>query len=67
MWWSVQGKLTAAHIINLVAKNLLKQFNIPENKAGPAVSATQQELQEMAEELVIQGPGGKDREWQGYG
>ena len=40
-----------AHIINLVAKSLLKQFDLPENKAGSAVSATQEELQECMEEL----------------
>src|SRR6266481_3143445 len=40
-----------AHIINLVAKSLLKQFDLPENKAGSSVSATQEELQEFTEEL----------------
>jgi len=47
-----------AHIINLVARSLLKQFNIPENKVGPAVSTAQQELQELAEKLEMDGPGG---------
>ena len=43
-----------AHIINLVAKSLLKQFDLPENKAGSAVSAAQ-DLQEFAEELEMDG------------
>ena len=43
-----------AHIINLVAKSLLKQFDLPENKAGSAVSAAQ-DLQEITEELEMDG------------
>ena len=43
-----------AHIINLVAKSLLKQFDLPENKAG---SATQEELQEFEEEVEMDGAG----------
>ena len=41
-----------AHIINLVAKSLLKQFDLPENKAGSTVSAAQ-DLQEFVEELEM--------------
>ena len=43
-----------AHIINLVAKSLLKQFDLPENKVGSAVSAAQ-DLQEFVEELEMDG------------
>ena len=43
-----------AHIMNLVAKSLLKQFDLPEHKAGSAVSAAQ-DLQEFAEELEMDG------------
>ena len=43
-----------AHIINLVAKSLLKQFDLPKNKAGSVVSAAQ-DLQEFTEELEMDG------------
>src|SRR6266481_3801997 len=46
-----------AHIINLVAKSLLKQFDLPENKAESAVSSTQEELQEFMEELEMDSAG----------
>src|SRR6266481_8716404 len=46
-----------AHIINLVAKSLLKQFDLPENKEGSTVSAAQEELQEFMEELEMDGTG----------
>ena len=49
-----------AHIINLVAKRLLKQFDVLKNNAGPALSTTQQELEELAEELETEGGGKGD-------
>ena len=49
-----------AHIINLVVKSLLKQFDILKNNAGPTLSATQQELEELAEELETEGGGKGD-------
>ena len=40
-----------------MAKSLLKQFDLPENKEGSTVSAAQEELQEFMEELEMDGAG----------
>ena len=50
--WQANHTHCFAHIINLVAKSLLKQLDLPENKVGSTVSAAQ-DLQEFTEELEI--------------
>lgn len=39
------------HIVNLVAKSLLKQFDIPKKKADAALDEAEQELLALAEDL----------------
>jgi hypothetical protein len=43
-----------AHIINLVAKSLLKQFDVPKKKADEAIDEAEQTLAELAEGLDIE-------------
>jgi len=48
------------HILNLVAKSVMKQFNLPKAKAGEALDATAQALTNLAgdiesEELAMEG------------
>ena len=42
------------HIVNLVAKSLLKQFDIPAKNADAAISEAERELQEMTADLEME-------------
>ncbi|KAL0957211.1 hypothetical protein HGRIS_014896 [Hohenbuehelia grisea] len=43
-----------AHIINLVAKSLLKQFDVPKGKEGDTMSDAEQQLAELAKDLDME-------------
>ncbi|TFY73210.1 hypothetical protein EWM64_g10802 [Hericium alpestre] len=42
------------HIVNLIAKSLLKQFNVPKKKADEMLSSAEKELWELAEDLDLE-------------
>jgi hypothetical protein len=43
-----------AHIINLIAKSLLKQFDVPKKKAGEALDEAENALCELAEGIDLE-------------
>jgi hypothetical protein len=43
-----------AHIINLIAKSLLKQFDIPKKKAGEALDKAENALHKLAEGIDLE-------------
>jgi hypothetical protein len=43
-----------AHIINLIAKSMIKQFNIPKAKAGEALDDAMEELVALAGEIEVE-------------
>lgn len=42
------------HILNLVAKTMIRQFDIPKGKAEAALSAAEQELRDLAEGIDLE-------------
>src|SRR5580700_255965 len=55
------------HIVNLIAKTLLKQFEVPKKDANAMLNAAERELLELAagtdmEELVMVAEGGLDND-----
>ena len=42
-----------AHIVNLIAKSLIRQFDIPKKQADEELSAAEKELQELAQDLEL--------------
>jgi len=42
------------HIINLVAKSIIRQFDIPKGKADSALDDTERELRELAEGIDLE-------------
>jgi len=42
-----------AHIVNLIAKSLIRQFDVPKKQADEELSATEEELQELAQDLEL--------------
>lgn len=42
------------HVVNLIAKTLLKQFDIPKKKAKEALDEAERELLELAQDLDIE-------------
>ena len=42
-----------AHIINLIVKSLLKQFDVPKKKAGEALDEAENALCELAEGIDL--------------
>lgn len=43
-----------AHIINLVAKSLLRQFDVPKKKADEALEQAEQDLLNLAEDIELE-------------
>jgi hypothetical protein len=41
------------HIVNLIAKSLLKQFDVPKKSADAALDNAERELINLAEELML--------------
>ena len=39
------------HILNLIARSMIRQFDLPKSQADAALDATDQELADLAEEL----------------
>src|ERR1700722_10294959 len=42
-----------AHIVNLIAKSLLSQFDVPKKQADEELSAAEKELQKLAQDLEL--------------
>src|ERR1700683_1787135 len=42
-----------AHIVNLIAKSLIRQFDVPKKQADKELSTGEKELQELAQDLEL--------------
>ncbi|KIK42770.1 hypothetical protein CY34DRAFT_58340, partial [Suillus luteus UH-Slu-Lm8-n1] len=42
------------HIINLVAKSLIREFNVPKHKTAESLDSAEQDLQDIAGEIDIE-------------
>lgn len=43
-----------AHIVNLIAKSLLRQFDLPKKKGGEALDQTEQDLLDLAGDIDLE-------------
>jgi len=43
-----------AHVVNLIAKNLLRQFNLPKKKGDEVLNQTEQDLLDLAGDIDLE-------------
>jgi hypothetical protein len=50
------------HIVNIVAKTLIRQFDIPKAKVDTIMDEAEKQLQDLAKDIDESGPNGRDDE-----